>query len=325
MKGQRHFRRLDSHPLHMTYCVASLRACPPLSTLSPSLAMASLLNCSFSCRLGVCAGRPRLGGLRATLCVSSQAGCKMGCNFCATGSMGLKGNLSAGEILEQLVHAVRIVPIRNVVFMGMGEPLNNYNSVVHAVKSMTGSCFQIAQRHITVSTVGVIPGIKNLKNDLPHVNLAVSLHAPLQDIRCQIMPAARAFPLTKLMESLRAYQDQCKHKIFIEYIMLDGVNDQETHAHLLGKLLSNYDVVVNLIPFNPIGSISKYKTSERANVETFQKLLRNVYNIRTTIRQEMGQDISGACGQLAVNALDKREPKPKCSRANEISDIEDLM
>lgn len=281
---------------------------------------------SYDTRLGTYAGRPRPGGPRATLCVSSQVGCKMGCTFCATGSMGFKSNLSAGEIVEQLVHASRISQIRNVVFMGMGEPLNNYKSVVEAVRSMTGHCFQLAPRHITISTVGVIHCINNLKNDLPNVNLAVSLHAPLQEVRCQIMPAARAFPLGKLMDALRAYQEHSKRKIFIEYIMLDGINDQEQQAHLLGKLLEEYDVVVNLIPFNPIGSISKYRTSKKENVELFQKILRGVYNIRTTVRQEMGQDISGACGQLVVNLSDKKLPvKMEYSgKSDGIPDIEDL-
>ncbi|KAH9301566.1 hypothetical protein KI387_013149, partial [Taxus chinensis] len=278
----------------------------------------------YNTRLGTYAGRPRLGGPRATLCVSSQVGCKMGCTFCATGSMGFKSNLSAGEIVEQLVHASRISQIRNVVFMGMGEPLNNYDAVVEAIRSMTGQCFQIAPRHITISTVGVIPRINSLEYDLPNVNLAVSLHAPLQEIRCQIMPAARAFPLRKLMDALRSYQETCKRKIFIEYIMLDGINDQEDQAHQLGTLLKEHEVVVNLIPFNPIGSMSKYKTSTKENVKIFQKILRDVYKIRTTVRQEMGQDISGACGQL-VSLSDQKSIKMEYGgKTKEIPDIEDI-
>ncbi|GLJ06972.1 hypothetical protein SUGI_0054400 [Cryptomeria japonica] len=280
---------------------------------------------SYDSRLGTYAGRQRPGGPRATLCVSSQVGCKMGCTFCATGSMGFKSNLSAGEIVEQLVHASRLLQIRNVVFMGMGEPLNNYNSVVEAIRSMTGQCFQIAPRHITISTVGVIPRINSLKYDLPNVNLAVSLHAPLQEVRCQIMPAARAYPLRKLMDTLRSYQEHCKRKIFIEYIMLDGINDQEDQAHQLGTLLEEREVVVNLIPFNPIGSISKFSSSTKENIELFQKVLRNVYNIRTTVRQEMGQDISGACGQLLVKFSGENSINMEYGRQSEgIPDIEDL-
>ncbi|KAG8368488.1 hypothetical protein BUALT_Bualt15G0050600 [Buddleja alternifolia] len=255
----------------------------------------------YDTRLGKYDGKPRPGGLRSTLCVSSQVGCKMGCNFCATGSMGFKNNLSTGEILEQLVHASRISTIRNVVFMGMGEPLNNYSSVVEAIRAMTAPPFQLSPKKITVSTVGIIHAISKLHKDLPNLNLAVSLHAPVQDIRCQIMPAARAFPLERLMNTLREYQTSSQQKIFIEYIMLDGINDEEQHAHQLGKLLETFQVVINLIPFNPIGSLSSYNTSNDQKVIKFQRILRGTYNIRTTVRKQMGQDISGACGQLVVN------------------------
>ncbi|KAK4437981.1 Dual-specificity RNA methyltransferase RlmN [Sesamum alatum] len=270
----------------------------------------------YDTRLGKYDGKPRPGGPRSTLCISSQVGCKMGCKFCATGSMGFKSNLSSGEILEQLVHASRISAIRNVVFMGMGEPLNNYSAVVEAIRVMTAPPFQLSPKKITVSTVGVIHAISKLQRDLPNLNLAVSLHAPVQDIRCQIMPAARAFPLERLMNTLREYQTSSQQKIFIEYIMLDGVNDEEQHAHLLGKLLETFQVVVNLIPFNPIGSLSSYKTSGDEKVTKFQRILRGTYNIRTTVRKQMGQDISGACGQLVVNKLDKS--------ADHLTDIEDL-
>ncbi|XP_068654994.1 uncharacterized protein [Aristolochia californica] len=274
----------------------------------------------YDTRLGKYGGKPRPGGPRATLCLSSQVGCKMGCNFCATGTMGFKSNLSSGEIVEQLVHASQLSQIRNIVFMGMGEPLNNYSAVVEAIRIMTGSPFQLSPRRITVSTVGIIHAINKLPTDLPTVNLAVSLHAPVQDIRCQIMPAARAFPLEKLLDSLKAYQRNSQQKILIEYIMLNGVNDEEKHAHLLGDLLGTFQVVVNLIPFNPIGSLSRFTTSTEQNVKSFQKILRGVYNIRTTIRKEMGQDISGACGQLVVN-----QSKPQTARGTTpVTDIEDL-
>ncbi|KAH7522793.1 hypothetical protein ACOSP7_005029 [Xanthoceras sorbifolium] len=274
----------------------------------------------YDSRLGKYGGKPRPGGPRSTLCISSQVGCKMGCKFCATGTMGFKSNLSSGEIVEQLVHASRFSNIRNVVFMGMGEPLNNYAAVVEAVRIMTGLPFQLSPKRITVSTVGIIHAINKLHNDLPGLNLAVSLHAPIQDVRCQIMPAARAFPLEKLMDALQEYQKNSQQKIFIEYIMLDGVNDEEQHAHQLGKLLATFQVVVNLIPFNPIGTLSQFRTSGEEKVSRFQKILRGTYNIRTTIRKEMGQDISGACGQLVVNLPDKRAVK----NTSPVTDIEDL-
>ncbi|CAL4929663.1 unnamed protein product [Urochloa decumbens] len=274
----------------------------------------------YDTTLGKYDGKPRSGGVRTTLCVSSQVGCKMGCRFCATGTMGFKSNLSSGEIVEQLVHASRYSQIRNVVFMGMGEPMNNYNALVEAIGVFTGSPFQLSPKRITVSTVGIIHAINKFNGDLPNVNLAVSLHAPDQDIRCQIMPAARAFPLGKLMNALQSYQNESNRTIFIEYIMLDGVNDQEEHAHQLGKLLETFKAVVNLIPFNPIGSSSNFKTSSDQNVKKFQKVLRGIYNIRTTVRQEMGQDIAGACGQLVVSLPDERSS----GDATLLSDIEDL-
>lgn len=272
----------------------------------------------YDTRLGKYGGVARSGGPRATLCISSQVGCKMGCKFCATGSMGFKSNLSSGEIVEQLVHASRLAHIRNVVFMGMGEPLNNYTALVEAIRVMTSSPFHLSPKRITISTVGIIHAINKLHNDLPSLNLAVSLHAPIQDIRCQIMPAARAFPLEKLMDSLRLYQKNSQQKIFIEYIMLDGVNDEEEHAHQLAKLLETFQVVVNLIPFNPIGSLSNFRTSSEERVTKFQKIMRDTYNIRTTVRKQMGQDISGACGQLVVNQ------KRSTGNAGVLTDIEDL-
>lgn len=274
----------------------------------------------YDTRLGKYAGQPRPGGLRSTLCISSQVGCKMGCKFCATGSMGFKNNLSSGEIVEQLVHASHLSQIRNVVFMGMGEPLNNYTALVEAVRVMTAPPFQLSPKRITVSTVGITHAIKKIQSDIPNVNLAVSLHAPVQDIRCQIMPAARAFPLERLMDTLREYQKNSQQKILIEYILLDGVNDEEQHAHQLGQLLETFEVVVNLIPFNPIGILSKFKTSSEQKVINFQRILRGTYNIRTTIRKQMGQDISGACGQLVVNIPDKSSN----GSADVLTDIEDL-
>ncbi|XVF01389.1 hypothetical protein REPUB_Repub04eG0084200 [Reevesia pubescens] len=350
---------------------------------------------TYDTRLGKYGGKPRPVGPRSTLCISSQVfalkppflklmylnmaknfvfvvrfGCKMGCKFCATGTMDFKNNLTSGEIVEQLVHASRFSNIRNIVFMGMGEPLNNYTILVEAICVMSGSPFQLSPKRITVSTVippvmvdiynnsvlsllcsgiffvraiplnwqylfqlpvsgysllvhftmseiyleklptdalrttgsrvhcqylkligldnyvilvvnklkvGIIHAINKLHSDLRGLNLAGSLHAPVQEIHCQIMPSARAFPLEKLMTALQAYQKSSQQKIFIEYIMLDGVNDEEQHAHQLGKLLETFRV----------------------------KILRGTYNIRTTVRKQMGQDISGACGQLVVNLPDK--------------------
>ncbi|RZC54693.1 hypothetical protein C5167_013546 [Papaver somniferum] len=296
----------------------------------------------YDSRLGMCGGKPRPGGVRATLCVSSQVGCKMACTFCATGSMGFKNHLSSGEIVEQLVHASRLCEIRNIVFMGMGEPLNNYTNVVEAVRSMIGYPFSditkenycincryyglnlvsfIFHSDVTIIPcywlVGIIPAIKKLHDDLPSVNLAVSLHAPDQKLRCQIMPTAASFSLDKLMDSLHVFQQKSQQKIFIEYIMLEGVNDGEQQAHDLSKLLEKFQVVINLIPFNPIGSLSKFSTSTDEGVVKFQQILRGTCNIRTTIRKQMGQDIMGACGQLVVSL--------PAIGSSSITDIEDLL
>ncbi|CAH2053289.1 unnamed protein product [Thlaspi arvense] len=269
----------------------------------------------YDTRLGMCGGKPRPGGVRSTLCISSQVGCKMGCTFCATGSMGFKSNLTSGEIVEQLVHASRLADIRNIVFMGMGEPLNNYNGVVEAVRVMLKQPFQLSPKRITISTVGVIHAINKLHNDLPGVSLAVSLHAPVQEIRCQIMPAARAFPLQKLMDALQAFQKN-SGKVFDFLILQEflGLSDGNSVPFFFNQ-------VINLIPFNPIGSTSQFKTSTKQSVSSFQKILRETYKIRTTIRKEMGQDISGACGQLVVNQPDSKRPP---GTVEPLRDIEDL-
>ncbi|KXZ45270.1 hypothetical protein GPECTOR_56g366 [Gonium pectorale] len=240
---------------------------------------------------------------RSTLCVSSQVGCQMGCTFCATGTMGLKGHLNAGEIVEQLMHARAVTRIRNIVFMGMGEPLNNYEAVRSAVSMMTDSrYFGLRRRHVTVSTVGVIPRIKQLAQDLPGVSLALSLHAPNQELRAKIVPSARAYKLPALMDAVRSYQANSSQRVFYEYVMLSGVNDGLEQAHELGKLLQGDDVVVNLIPWNPVYQPEGpfFEAPQDGSVAAFQSVLRHTYGLHTTVRQEMGQDISGACGQLVI-------------------------
>lgn len=253
---------------------------------------------------------------RATLCVSSQVGCKMACTFCATGTMGLSGNLFAGEILEQLVLANRVVPIRNVVFMGMGEPLDNYDNVKAAVTAMCNpNMFGLAMCHVTVSTVGVVPRMRQMRQDMPAVSLALSLHAPTQEARCKIVPTARQWHIDELIEVLRehlAARGNKKERVLIEYVVIKDINDSEEMAHTLGKLLGGLSVTVNLIPFNPtynpkLGSQHEAPTIEM--VDYFADIVRNRYGLRTTVRRELGQDINGACGQLVVSARDGKTPK----------------
>ncbi|KAL4539433.1 hypothetical protein Ndes2437B_g02191 [Nannochloris sp. 'desiccata'] len=243
------------------------------------------------------------GGHRNTLCVSSQVGCQMGCTFCATGTMGLIADLTAGEIIEQLVHATRMSSIRNIVFMGMGEPLNNYPAVLSAIRLMTHpQTFALRRRSVTVSTVGVIPRITQLAQDLPGVSLALSLHAPNQELRAKIVPSARAYKLDKLMETVKNYQEETQQRVFIEYVMLGpDFNCLEEHARELGALLQGRDVVVNLIPWNPILSPGMdFKAPVMGATAAFQRILKETYGLPSTLRQEKGQDVAAACGQLVL-------------------------
>ncbi|KAK9861885.1 hypothetical protein WJX84_010257 [Apatococcus fuscideae] len=259
------------------------------------------------------------GQPRATLCVSSQVGCQMGCTFCATGSMGLKGNLTAGEILEQLVHASAVMPIRNIVFMGMGEPLNNYAAVREAVRMMTdtGMGFGLRRSAVTVSTVGVVPRIADLAADLPGVSLALSLHAPTQELRQRIVPSAKAYKLDKLIAQITSYQQITQRRVFVEYVMLAGVNDGAEQAHQLGELLQGRDMIINLIPWNPVYSPDiSFEAPAAASLSDFQHIIRNSYGLPCTIRQEKGQDISGACGQLVI--------EQRAGQKSPAKDIEEL-
>lgn len=244
---------------------------------------------------------------RITVCVSSQAGCAVGCTFCATGKLGLKRNLYYYEIVDQLLHCHRIVHhagdrIRNVVFMGMGEPLHNYNQVKRSIETMIDHHrMGIGQRHVTLSTCGIISGIKKMIEDKLLVNLAISLHAPNETIRSDIMPINKTNTLSDLMDVLGKYTDATNKRIFYEYIMLEGVNDADAQAHELGKLLEGTLAHVNLIPFNSPekNNDRNYQRSSRAHMQKFQAILQE-YDIPSTIRVSLGQDIAAACGQLAL-------------------------
>eukprot|EP00300_Choanocystis_sp_HF-7_P017288 c19687_g2_i1.p1 GENE.c19687_g2_i1~~c19687_g2_i1.p1 ORF type:complete len:458 (+),score=82.65 c19687_g2_i1:41-1414(+) len=236
---------------------------------------------------------------RTTLCVSSQVGCQMGCTFCATGTMGLLANLNAGEICEQVIHANRIEPVRNIVFMGMGEPLHNYSAVSSAVRALVEPrMFGLSPSHVTVSTVGVVPYMLRMSKDMPQVNMAVSLHAPTQPKRLQIVPTAHSYTIDALVNAMKTHQSTTGKKILIEYIMLGGVNDTHEDAHQLGALLKGMDVHVNLIPYNPTDATPCYRASTPDALAQFQKIVRDEHSLPTTIRVTMGQDVAGACGQL---------------------------
>lgn len=267
---------------------------------------------------------------RATLCVSSQVGCAMGCTFCATGTMNLLANLTAGEILEQLYHANKIEQIRNVVFMGMGEPLDNYDAVLSAVRAMTDTArFGLSPSRISVSTVGVVPRMLSMARDMPDVGLALSLHAPTQDLRIQIVPTAKAWHISKIIDAAEKFIAQQNQGVkshnrrrhaLIEYVLIADVNSSAEVAHQLGALLQDRDVLLNVIPYNPTDVPYDYKPPAAETTRQFVDIIRNTYNVHTLLRQELGQDISSACGQLVLDSV--RKPKAACD--DSIGDLEDI-
>lgn len=243
---------------------------------------------------------------RNTLCVSCQAWCPMACTFCATGKLWLKRNLEFYEIVEQIMYAAKILNdegsiLRNVVYMGMWEPMLNYDNVK---KSIEIACNQkkinLANRRVTVSTCGIVPGIKKFMNDFPQTSLAISIHAPNDEIRKWIMPVDHTYNLDKLMAALDEYVQTTNKKIFYEYIMLNGVNDNIKLAYELWNLLKGRLAHVNFIPYNPgewAGWID-YKPTPRFLIEKFQRVLEEFW-VTSTIRATMWDDIDAACGQLA--------------------------
>ena len=251
---------------------------------------------------------------RTTLCISSQVGCGMGCPFCATGKLGLTRNMSAGEILEQVRVAARMMRdgeveggpgrLRNIVFMGMGEPMGNYASVLSAVRhicALPPEGFGISARNITVSTVGVVPGIRKLASEGLPVRLAVSLHAPSDELRDELVPMNRRFNTTAVLDAAHDYWLASKRRVSIEYALMRGINDQAGHAQLLAKRLNHYGdnwAHVNPIPLNPIEG-SKWTASKPEDERRFLDIL-HAAGIAATLRDTRGQDIDGACGQLAA-------------------------
>ncbi|MDA0775368.1 MAG: 23S rRNA (adenine(2503)-C(2))-methyltransferase RlmN [Proteobacteria bacterium] len=239
---------------------------------------------------------------RITLCISSQAGCALQCTFCATGAQGFERNLSADEIIGQLWLAnfsdKKNSPITNVVFMGMGEPLLNFIPVIESAKLMKEQlAYGLSRKRITISTSGITPQIDQLCNEID-VSLAISLHAPTDQLRDEIVPINKKYPISELINSCKKYllNYDGKRSITIEYVLIDGVNDSEELAIKLAKLLSNISCKINLIPFNPFDG-SNYRRSKQNNIEEFKKILMNKGFI-TTLRVTRGDQIDGACGQL---------------------------
>ena len=270
---------------------------------------------------------------RGTLCISSQAGCAVGCRFCSTGHQGFSRNLTTGEILAQLWHAEHFLRrhlqrgervITNVVMMGMGEPLQNYHALVPALRAMLDDHgYGLSRRRVTVSTSGVVPMIDRLAQDCP-VALAVSLHAPNDALRNDLVPLNRKYPIAELLDACLRYLPAAPRDfITFEYCMLDGVNDQPEHARELLALLRQHGergvpCKVNLIPFNPFPD-SGLTCSPRAVVQRFGQML-NEGGVVTTVRKTRGDDIDAACGQLAGDVLDRTNAAQRLAQRRQASE-----
>jgi len=244
-----------------------------------------------------------------TACVSSQVGCKMGCSFCASTIAGFRRNLTAGEILEQVlaIQRDRGVKVSNVVVMGIGEPFDNYDNVIKFLRlANSHDGLNIGYRHMTVSTCGIVPGILRFADEGFQVNLAISLHAPNDRIRAKLMPVGRKYRIDKIIEASKIYTEKTNRRIMFEYALIEGVNDSPENAAELAFLLKGLLCLVNLIPVNSVDGIS-YRQSGRKRIEQFAAILKDK-GIETTVRRELGSDISAACGQLRRREMVAGEP-----------------
>ncbi|WP_052887558.1 23S rRNA (adenine(2503)-C(2))-methyltransferase RlmN [Thermogemmatispora carboxidivorans] len=279
---------------------------------------------------------PPLGesSARATVCVSSQAGCAFGCTFCATGQMGFERHLSAGEIVAQVLHFARelraapwrarglpgsqpIDHITNLVFMGMGEPLHNYDNVIHALRILNSAeGFNLGARHMTISTVGLPPGIRRLSQEGLQVNLAISLHAPNDELRAQTMPVNRKYPLAEVLAACQDYIAATRRQITFEYVLLAGVNDSPACAHQLGELLSPLKQYahVNCIPVNK--TAAGYRPPGPEVIRRFREILFE-HGVSNSVRAERGDDIDAACGQLRTRFVTQQRLEAVLSRRPE--------
>lgn len=240
---------------------------------------------------------------RRTVCLSSQVGCSMGCAFCATGLMGLKRNLTAGEIVDQLIviNSQQAEPVTNIVFMGMGEPLLNYDNVMQAARIFNSEAGAgVAARRITISTAGLVPQIERFTVERQPYKLAVSLNATTDEQRSQILPINKKYPLKKLLPALQNYTRTMRKRVTFEYVMLAGFNDTIADARRLVKLLSPLPCKLNLIPYNE----NPYFAFKTPGEETINAFIREVYRapFAVTVRRSKGLDIAAACGQLYVKA-----------------------
>lgn len=249
---------------------------------------------------------------RATVCLSTQVGCAIGCPFCATGRGGFRRDLSSGEMVEQVLHFARrlresgrdwtgVTRVTNVVFMGMGEPLANYQATWAAVERLHDPAgFNLGARRMTLSTAGLVPGILRLAEERLPVNLAISLHAASDELRDTLVPLNRRYPLDALFAALQAYTEKTHRRVSFEYVLIAGVNDAPAQAHLLARRLRGFLGHVNLIPLNPIPD-TDWQAPPRPVVEAFRGILERAH-IPVSVRLERGTEISAACGQLRGQA-----------------------
>jgi 23S rRNA (adenine2503-C2)-methyltransferase len=252
---------------------------------------------------------------RNTVCVSSQAGCAMNCSFCATGQAGFQRNLTAGEIVEQILFFARRLTregqrLTNLVFMGMGEPLANYPAIREAIARLTDpEGFNFGDRRITISTVGLVPGIEKFTAERSQVNLAVSLHAATDELRSQLMPINKRYPLDILLEACRAYTETTHRRLSFEWAMISGVNDTPEQAHALAERIRGMLCHVNFIPLNPTPGYEGRASSEE-RIRAFRTVL-DRYGIPNSVRERRGIDINAGCGQLRQQSLTDQRKKSK--------------
>ena len=320
--SRHYFSRLTTDPQEMTDLPAELRPALTEALLPPLLTPARTESCDDGATRKT-VWRLFDGALvesvlmrypgRTTICVSSQAGCGMACPFCATGQAGLTRNMSTAEIVDQVVHGARAAargeladtPSRlgNVVFMGMGEPLANYQAVLGAVRRLTEPSpagLGLSQRHVTVSTVGLVPAMERMLEERLQVTLAVSLHAPDDELRDTLVPVNTRWQVGEVLDAAWRYAAATGRRVSIEYALIREINDQAERAHALGALLQGRPAHVNVIPLNPTpGSVW---TASAPEVERqFVRILRS-YAVSTTVRDTRGREIDAACGQLAATA-----------------------
>ena len=243
---------------------------------------------------------------RVSVCLSTQAGCPMACAFCATGTQGLTRNLTAGEIVAQYLLLQSLSPrrISHIVLMGMGEPLLNYEATLKAIRIINAEC-GVAMRHITLSTVGIVPNIERLAEENLQLTLAVSLHAPNDTLRTRLVPVNKTYPLSRLLPACRSYAAHTGRRLTFEYVLLKGVNDEPEHARELAQILKGMGAAVNVIPYNPTTVAEAFGRPDQTRIFAFRSILEDT-GIVVTQRKERGRQIAAACGQLVTEATRQR-------------------